>query len=328
MLTRRNLLATAVTDGIVSALAPAKAQQFPNQPFPNRPIKLIVPFPAGGANDTIARLVAQQLSSSLGQPVLIENQAGAGGTIGARSVANASPDGHTLLMGAVSTICISPLLYRLDYDPAKAFAPVAPLATEALAFVASPAVPASSMAELIQHAKAKPGSLNYGSAIGIGPHLMMEMFKRRAGVDIVHVPYRGGAPMITDLIGGQIQLTINNKSVLLPHIMSGKLKALAVTSATRWPELPDVPTFRDTGFADIPSDAWFGVLAPAQTPAPVVDRLSSAISDGLQSDEVRAGFAKLGIEARIGNAREFAALIADEVPRWAAIVKVTGVKID
>jgi len=322
VVTRRTLLTSPVAFAAL-ALAPALAQA-----YPSRPIKLVVPFPAGGANDTIARLLAQQLTSSLTQPVVVENQAGAGGTIGTRAVANASPDGYTLLMAAVSTVCIASLLYRLDYDPAKAFAPVALLATEALTLVASPSLPASTIPELISYAKANPGTLNYGSAIGVAPHIMMELFKIRAGVNIVHVPYRGGAPMIGDLVGGQIQLTINNKSVLLPHIASGKLRALAVTSAARWSELPNVPTLRELGFADIPTETWFGIVAPARTPVHVIERLDTTISAALTSPKVRAGFARLGIAENIGNAQKSAALIADEIPRWAELVKLTGAKLD
>jgi len=305
------------------SLAPALAQV-----YPSRAIKLIVPFPAGGANDTMARLLAQRLSSSLNQPVVVENQAGAGGTIGTRAVAHSIPDGYTLLMAAVSTVCIASLLYRLDYDPTKAFAPVALLASDALALVASPSVPASTLLELINYAKANPGKLNYGSANGIAPHIMMELFKIRAGVNIVHVPYRGGAPMISDLVGGQIQLTINNKSILLPHIASGSLRALAVTSAARWSELPNVPTLRELGFAEIPTETWFGIVAPALTPVHVIERLDAAISEGLKSPEVRAGFARLGVAENIGNARQFAALIADEIPRWAELIKLTGARLD
>jgi tripartite-type tricarboxylate transporter receptor subunit TctC len=323
MLTRRRVLTATVALG-VGALAAAPAQPQSN---PNRPIKLVVPFPAGGANDTIARLVTAHVSSSLAQAIVIENQPGGGGTIGARAVANANPDGHTLLMAAVSTLCIAPLLYPLDYDPAKAFAPVATLATEALALVVTPSVPALTVQELVAYAKSNPGKLNYGSAIGIGPHLMMELFKIKAGINIAHIPYRGGAPVITDLFGGQIQMTINNKSVLLPHIKDGKLRALAVTSRARWPDLPDVPTLDESGFSDIPSETWFGILAPAKTPASTIERINGAIGEALKSQNVRAGFAKLGIETKIGNTQQFAALVADEIPRWAEIVKVTGVKV-
>jgi len=323
MIAKRLLTATATVALIVlTSGVPIGAQD-----YPTRPIKLVVPFPAGGANDTIARQVSQSLSSRLNQPIVIENQSGAGGTIGTKMVANANPDGHTLLMAAVSTLCIAPLLYKLDYDARGAFAPVAPLASEAQVLVAAPSVPAQTIQELVHYAKANPGKLNYGSAVGIAPHLMMELFKLKADINIVHIPYRGGAPVIADLLGGQIQATINNKSVLLPLIKDGRLKALAVNSSSRWPELPDTPTFREAGFADFPPESWFGMLAPAQTPASVIQKLNSAIREGLNSAEVRANFAKQGIDPKIGTTAEFAALIASEIPRWAEIVQVTGVKL-
>jgi tripartite-type tricarboxylate transporter receptor subunit TctC len=297
------------------------------QHYPSRPIKLVVPFPAGGATDTSARLVAQRMQATLGQPVLVENQGGAGGTIGTRQVANAAADGYTLLMGSIGTFGSQPLLYKLDFDPHKAFAPVATVVLDKLVLVVRPSLPVRTIAELVQRAKADPGRLSYGSAIGIGPHLVMELFKVRSATSIVHIPYRGGAPMISDLLAGQIDLTINGKSVLLPHIQAGKLRALAVSSATRWPELPDVPTLAEAGYMDTPYDALFGIVTPAGTPAPVIERLNTVINDGLRSTEMRASFAKLGIEPTISTPAEFAATIAQEVPKWAEIVRVTGVKL-
>jgi tripartite-type tricarboxylate transporter receptor subunit TctC len=296
------------------------------QEYPSHPIKLVVPFAAGGATDTSARIIAQQMHKSLGQPVLVENQGGAGGTIGTRQVAHAAPDGYTLLSGSISTFGSQPLLYRLDYDPHKAFAPVATISIDGQALVVRPSLPAQTVAELVQRAKLDSG-LTYGSSIGIGPHLLIELFKIRTGTSIVHVPYRGGAPMISDLLAGQIDMTINGKSVLLPHIQAGKLRALAVSGQTRWPELPEVPTLIETGTMDAPYDALFGILAPSGTPAPVIERLNAVISEGLRSAETRASFAKLGIEPMIATPAEFAAIIAREVPKWAEIVRITGVKV-
>jgi tripartite-type tricarboxylate transporter receptor subunit TctC len=296
------------------------------QDYPNRPIKLVVPFAAGGATDTSARIIAQQMHKSLGQPVLVENQGGAGGTIGTRQVAHAVPDGYTLLSGSISTFGSQPLLYRLDYDPHQAFAPVATISIEAQALVVRPSLPVQTVAELVQRAKADPG-LTYGSSIGIGPHLLMELFKIRTGTSIVHVPYRGGGPMISDLLAGQIDMTINGKSVLLPHIQAGKLRALAVSGQARWPELPQVPTLIETGTMDAPYDALFGILAPSGTPAPVIERLNTVINEGLRSAETRASFAKLGIEPMITTPAEFTRIIAQEVPKWAEIVRITGVKV-
>jgi tripartite-type tricarboxylate transporter receptor subunit TctC len=192
--------------------------------------------------------------------------------------------------------------------------------------VVNPALPVQSMAELVRYAKANPGQLNYGNAVGIAPHFLVELFKRKTGADIVHVPYRGGAPMIADLLGGQIQMTINGKSVLLPHIREGKLRPIGVTAAARWPELPDVPTLVEGGYLDVPYDTLFGIVAPAGTPAAVIARLNTAVNDALAAPDIRASLARLGIEGRSGTPADFAAAIAQEVPKWAEIVRVTGIK--
>src|SRR5215831_15171699 len=298
------------------------------QSYPVKPIKLVVPFPAGGATDTAARLVAQRLQIGLGQTVVIENQGGAGGTIGARQVATAAPDGYTLMMGSLSTFGTHPVLYKLDYDPMKAFAPVASAVIDKLVMVAGPSLQVKTIQELVAHAKARPGELNYGNAIGIGPHFTAEMFKIKAGVDIRHIPYRGGAPMIADLVAGQIHMTINGKSVLLPHIQAGKVRPLAVTAAERWPELPDVPTMLELGYLDKPYDTLFGVVAPAGTPSAIVAKLNATINDGLRSPESHAVLDKLGIEPLISSPQEFAAMIAEEAPKWAEAVRVTGIKVE
>jgi len=319
--TRAVLSAAAAIALAASAGGAAHAQA-----YPDRPIKLVVPFPAGGATDTSARLVAQRLQTSLGQTIVIENQGGAGGTIGTRQVARAVPDGYTLLMGSIGTFGSQPLLYRLDYDPYKAFVPVATLVIDKLVLVAGPSLQVKTIGELVQYARANPGRLNYGNAIGIGPHLVAELFKIKSGTNIVHIPYRGGAPMISDLVAGQIDMTVNGKSVLLPHIQAGKLRALAVSSAERWTELPQVPTLLEAGYLDAPYDAMFGVVAPAGTPAAVIDKLNGAINEGLRSPEMRASLAQLGIEPIVTSPQEFAAIIAQEVPKWAEVVHITGVK--
>jgi tripartite-type tricarboxylate transporter receptor subunit TctC len=319
MIRVRALIATFLVLGCAS-LATA-------QSFPERPIRLVVPFPAGGGTDTSARLVAQAMSSRLGQSVIIENQSGAGGIIGMRQVATANPDGYTLLMvGTANTFGTAPLLYKLDYDPRKAFAPVAMAAVERQVLVVTPSLPARTLQELVAYAKANPGKLNYGSSIGIIPHFLMELFKVKSGADIVHVPYRGGAPMITDLLAGHIDMTINAKSQLLVHVQAGRLRALAVTSAERWRELPDTPTMTEAGYLDGPYDTLFGVVAPAGTPAAVIDKLNAAVNEGLQAPDVRASFAKLGIEPATGTSAEFAAIIAEGVPKWAEMVRISGIK--
>src|SRR5262249_27511936 len=298
------------------------------QGYPDRPIKLVVPFPAGGATDTSSRLVAARMQAALRQTVVIENQGGAGGTIGTRQVAHAPPDGYTLLMGSIGTFGSQPLLYKLDYDPAKAFTPVATTVVDKLVLVAGPSLPVKTIQALVRHARAFPGKLNYGNAIGIGPHLVTELFKIKSGASIVHVPYRGCAPIIADLLAGQIDMTINGKSVLLPHMQAGKATALGVTSTERWPELPNVPTLTELNYLDAPYDAMFGIVAPAGTPAPVIDKLNAAVNDGLRSSELRASLAKLGIEPMITTPEEFVAIIAREIPKWAEVVRITKVKAE
>jgi tripartite-type tricarboxylate transporter receptor subunit TctC len=312
---------------LAAVLAAAANFAHAQSSYPDRPIKLVVPFPAGGATDTTARLVAQQLQAGLGQTVIIENQGGAGGTIGAKQVAAAAPDGYTLLMGSVGTFGSHPVLYKLDYDPMKAFAPVATAVIDKGVLVAGPSLQVKTIQELVEFARANPGKLNYGNAIGIGPHFVAEMFKVKSGSNIVHIPYRGGAPMITDLLAGQIHMTVNGKSVLLPHIQAGKVRALAVISAERWADLPDVPTLIEAGYIDRPYDTLFGVLAPAGTPSTIIDKLNATINEGLRSPAMRTAFEKLGIEAKITSPQEFAAILAEEAPKWAEAVRVTGIKV-
>jgi tripartite-type tricarboxylate transporter receptor subunit TctC len=310
---------------LASALALGAAAHAQN--YPSRPIKLIVPYPAGGATDNAARLVAQGLQVGLGQSVIIENQGGAGGTIGTRQAANAAPDGYTLLMASIGTFGSQPLLYKLEFDPARAFVPVATVVIDKSALVSGPSLPVKTLGELVQYAKAHPGKLSYGSSIGIGPHFIAELFKIKSGTDIVHIPYRGGAPMIADLIAGQIDMTVNGKSALLPQIQAGKLRVLAVAAGERWPEFPDVPTLVETGYLDTPYDTVFGVVAPTGTPAAVIARLNTTINEALRSPQVRERLAKIGIDPIITTPQEFADIIAREIPKWAAIVKATGIRI-
>ena len=301
------------------------------QSFPEKPIKLVAPFPAGGPTDTTARVVAQSLSARLGQPVVIENQAGAGGTIGAKQVATAAPDGHTLLMIAVAnTFGTAPVFYKLDYDPVKAFAPVATVVVDKLLMVGGPALPAQTVQDVVAYAKANPGKLSYGAPIGIGPHFMMELFKRKVGIDIVHIPYRGSGPVVPDLIGGQVHLTISGKSVLLPFTQGNntRVRPLAVTSPQRWPELPDIPTLLEKSYLDAPYDTLFGIVAPAGTLAPVIAKLNAAINEGLRSSDMKASFTKLGNDPVITTPAEFAAIIAKEGPLWAEAIRVTGIKME
>jgi tripartite-type tricarboxylate transporter receptor subunit TctC len=325
MITRRSLLVAplavaAATGAIVSAAA---------QTYPSRPIKMIVPYPAGGPIDTMARLLGQQLSLRFAQQVVIDNHPGAGSMLGTKAAAGAEPDGYTLLFGSSGSLAVSPALYaNYDLDIVKAFVPVGAVALLPHVLVVAPSVPARSVAEFIAYAKANPGKLNYGASIGTPPHLLSTLFKARAGIDVVYVPYKGSAASVTDLLAGQTQFTIDGLTGLYPLIQDGKVRALAIARAQRWPDLPEVPTLVESGFADFTVDAWTGVAAPAGTPAAIVDVLNRAINESLATPEAKTGLARFSAIAQTGSPQEFAALIASELPKWAAIVKLSGARID
>lgn len=313
----------AVGVGLAGA-SPAAAQT-----FPDHVIKIVVPYPPGGPADVAARLVTQPMTTRLGQSVIIENQPGAGGRTGARAVALSAPDGYTLQLGGTNPNAIAQSLFRnLTFEPVKGFAAVALIAFDSNALVVHPSVPAKTLQELVQYSKANPGKLTSGATVAIGPHICLEMFRVRTGADITFVPYKGAAAAVADLLGGQIQVAMTSKAVLLPLIQEGKLRAVAVTSDERWPELPDVPTVRESGFEGMPGYLWLGLLAPAHTPAAVIDKLNAAVNAGLKSPEVQASFAKLRLETRAMTPQEFAAKLAEEARLWAAAVKESGVTSD
>jgi tripartite-type tricarboxylate transporter receptor subunit TctC len=298
------------------------------QTYPDKPIKLIVPYPPGGPIDTTARVVAQQITQRVGQ-VVVENRPGAGATLGARSVATAEPDGYTLLFGSSGSLAVAPALYsNAGYDALKSFTPVAGVALLPHVFVIAPSLPAKTVAEFVAHAKANPGKLNYGAAIGTPPHLLGTLFKVKAGIDVVYVPYKGSAQSVTDLLGGQTQMTIDGLTGLYPLVSDGRLRALAVASATRWPLLPAVPTLAESGFPDFVIDAWTGVVAPAGTPAEIVAKLNAAINAGLQSAEAKTSLEKISAVAKLGTPADFATFLAAELPKWAEVVKVSGAKVE
>jgi len=325
MITRRSLLvaplALAAAGGaVVSAAA---------QTYPGRPIKMIVPYPPAGPIDTMARLLGQQLSERFGQQVVIDNRPGAGSMLGTRAAAGAEPDGYTLLFGSSGSLAVAPALYaNFDLDIRKAFVPIGAVALLPHVLVVSPSVPAKTVGELIAYAKANPGKLNYGASIGTPPHLLSTLFKTRAGIDVVYVPYKGSAASVTDLLAGETQFTIDGLTGLFPLIQDGKLRPLALARAQRWPELPDVPTLVESGFPDFTVDAWTGVAAPAGTPAAIVDMLNRAINESLASPAAKAGLARFSAIAQTGSPREFAELIASELPKWAAIVRLSGARIE
>ena len=313
------LLASALTFGAANA-----------QPYPNRLIKIIVPFAAGGPADTLARIVANRLSAGLGQSVILDNRPGAGGTIGAKAAAAAEPDGYTLLYGNTAALVIGPAVYASPgYDPAKQFTPVALVGFTYNVMVVNNAFPANSLPEFIALAKARPGKINFASpGYGTPPHMVGEMLKLRAGIDIVHVPYRGSAAALTDIMAGQVELAFENPSVTVPLVQERKLKALGVTGETRNPQLPEVPTMIEGGVPDFVSMSFTGLMAPAGTPPEITRRLNQEVVAGLRSGEMNEMLEKLGVNARPGSPEDFAAFIARETEKWTAVAKQAGIRVE
>ena len=300
------------------------------QTYPVKPIRIVVPFPPGGATDILARDVAQKLTEAWGQQVIVDNRPGAGGNIGSELVAHSAPDGYTLEMGTVGTHAINASLYaKMPYDHVKDFAPVILVAGVPNVLVVNNAVPANSVAELIAYAKANPGKLNFASSgNGTSIHLSGELFKVMAGVQMTHIPYKGSAPALQDLLGGQVQLMFDNLPPSLPQIKAGKVRALAVTSLTRAPALPDVPTVAESGLPGFEASSWFGILAPAGTPPAIVAKLNAEIAKWLATPEAKEKLAKQGANAAGGTPEDFAKHIAAETAKWAKVVKDSGAKID
>ena len=308
--------------GVLAALAFACAAAAA-QNFPTQPVTLVVPFPPGGGTDTGARIIAQRLSAKWGQQVIVDNKAGAAGQIGADIVAKSRPDGYTLLMGNIGTQAINPSLYKkMPYDPDTAFLPISLVAELPLALMINPKVPANTVKELIVLAKAKPGQLSYSSSgAGGGPHLATEMFKQATGTFILHVPYRGGGPAIADLLAGHVQLSTMTVLEASGHIKSGKLKALAVTSAQRVSALPDVPTLAEAVIPGFNSISWIGLLAPKGTPPVVVEKISADLREILAQDDVKARIVGLGGVPRATTPAQFAEMIDTDRKRYAQIIK-------
>ena len=307
---------------------PAAAQ---SAAYPTKPIRLVVPFTPGGSTDILARAIGQELTKAWGQSVIVDNVPGAGGAIGADKVAKAAPDGYTLLMGHIGTLAVNPSLYpKLPYNPVKDFAPVAWVARVPNVLVVHPSVAAKNVRELIAMAKAKPGQLNYGSGgNGSAANLATEYFKLQTGVAMVHIPYRGAAPAVTDLIGGQIQVLFTGAPVVIGHVRSGQLRALAVSSPKRLDALPDLPTVAESiGLKDFEADQWYGVVAPAGTPREVLGRLNTQINAALNTPELKARLAAEGAVAMPGTPEAFGALIVREIARWKPVITSGRVKAD
>ena len=298
--------------------------------YPNRPVRLVVPFSAGGATDVTARVVAERLSEAFGQQVVVDNRAGAGGNIGADNVAKSDPDGHVLLMGTIGTASINQYLYsRMPYDPEKDLTSVALVNEVANGVLVNKDTPARTLAELFALAKSKPGDLNYGTpGNGTSGHMCGELLKYSAKIDMQHVPYRGTGNVIPELLAGRLQVAVDNLPAYIPHIASGALRLLAVTSKERWFTAPDVPTVAEAGVPGFEAVAWFGVQAPAKTPRPVVEKISAAILAALKEPAVLAKLKDVGSAPRPMGPAEFDAFIAAENRKWSEVVRVSGARLD
>ena len=315
---------------IMGAIALALLQPYATQAqsYPNRPIRMVVPFPPGGPNDVIGRLLAQKISEPLGQQVVLDNRGGAGGIIGTDIVAKAAPDGYTILFSGTASLSINPSLYlKLPYDPLKDFSHITLVGTAPSILVMHPAVPVKTIKDLIDLARAKPGKLNFASAgIGTPPHLAGEMFNSMTGVQMVHVPYKGGGPALTDLIAGQVEMYFAGISTALPLIKDGKLRAIAVTSARRTAIMPEMPTIAESGLPGFEIGNWYAIVAPAGTPRPIVMRLNSELNKALAMADVKKRFLDLAADPIGSTPEELAAYNKSEIEKWAKLIKLAGIK--
>jgi tripartite-type tricarboxylate transporter receptor subunit TctC len=313
----------ALVIALLSA-APAFAQS-----YPDRPIRIIVPTPAGGPVDVMARLIAGALPVSLGQNVFVENKPGAGNTLGSRLAAQAAPDGYTLMVSAASGLIMSPMIYSTAGYDASSFAPVALIAETPQLLVVNPQLPAKTVAELVAFVKANPGKLNYSTGgIGTLPHLSAELFKQITGTNIVHVPYKGGGPALVAVVAGETQITFDTVATSLPQARDGKLRVLAVVGPKRVAELPDVPTIREQGFPTISTGAWTALLAPKATPPVIIAKLNAAVNKTLESEPMKSTLAKLGAQPRGGTPQALADYMANETKKWKPIVAALNLKVE
>jgi tripartite-type tricarboxylate transporter receptor subunit TctC len=309
-----------VFSGLIASMAWGQAD------YPNKPIRMIVPFPPGGVTDIVARTVSVKLSAELGQPVVVENRAGASGAIGAELGARAAPDGYTLIMGNISTLGINPITFaKLGYDPVTSFDPISLVAVQPLLITVHPGVPAKNLAELVQLAKSQPGQLNYGTA-GSSIHLAVEQFNSLAGIRMNHIAYKGSAPAITDLVGGQIQVLFDPFSSIYPLVAAGKIRALAVTTEKRAAAAPQLPTVAEQGYAGFDVSSWQGIVVPAGTPKPIIQRLYRGLVTVMASPEVKEKFAQFSAFATASTPEQFAAYIKEELVRWQKVAQQAGVK--
>ena len=319
----------ALLFAMILAIVTAAAAQAQTT-YPNRPIRVVVPFPPGGLNDVVARLVSQRLAENLGQTIVIENRGGATGTIGSAAVAKAAPDGYTILSSGSTTAAVAPHLYsNLPYDQAKDLVAIGRIGAVASIVLVHPSMPANTMSELIAHLKAKPGAINFGSGgSGGSQHIGAELLKTLAGVSITHVPYKGGGPAMIDLVAGQISMMIEPMPSALPQVRAGKVRALAVTTPRRSSALPELPTVAETGIAGYDLTIWLGFFAPAGTPREIIARLNTELARTLNAPDMRERLAQQGVETIVDTPDEFGAYVNSELARWGTVVRDSGAKLD
>jgi tripartite-type tricarboxylate transporter receptor subunit TctC len=321
---RNSILAMSLAVAAACGSGPASAQS-----YPDRPVRIVVPFTAGSPNDVVTRVLAPPLSARLGQPVIVENRPGGGTVIGVKSVLAAERDGYTLLAMSSPTLFLGSLVNEnVTFDPLKELVPIATIGSTALVMVLTPDIPARSLKELVAYANANPAAVNIGYGRGTLPNLSSELLKVVTGANIASIPYRGGAQVVTDMLGGRVQINLGSPATLLPLIRDGRLRALAVTSPTRHPDLPDVPTMIESGYPDIIGTNRWAILGPTGMPEPIVNKLNAEINEILKSADFQAGLRKIGAEPLPGSSQDFARLIADEFKTWAPIVKATGFKLE
>jgi len=325
----RALLAVSLCAGwALHGIGPAQAQA---QDYPNRPIKVVVPFPAGGPTDGMARIISDRLGQVLGQTIVVENRGGgAGGSIGAKFVATSDPDGYTILITPGGSLTTGPAMHtNIGYDPVKVFTPVAQLIDTPQVMAVHEDLPVKSVTELVAYAKTNPGKISWGTqGVGTAPHLLAELFKLETGVNIVTVPYRGTAPMLAAIVAGEIPLVVDPMTTILPHIQSGKLRPLAVTGAARSAKLPNVPTVTEAGYPKLQSSFWLGVVAPSGTSPAIIDKLNAAFRESLKPAETRARLDTLGAEIKIGTPEDFRQMLARELALWTSVVKAAKIQVE
>jgi tripartite-type tricarboxylate transporter receptor subunit TctC len=323
---RRFVMLATVAAGLLFFGVPALAQSN----YPNKPIRLVVPFPPGGGTDILARVIGQKLSESLGQAVVVDNKPGAGGNIGVDAVAKSQPDGYTMVIGQTSNLAVNPTLYpKLPYDPIKDLAPISLVASAPLVMVVAASSPLKSLDDVIAAAKAKPGDVTFASpGSGTVAHLSGELLQQAANVKFQHIPYKGAAQALTDLMGGQVQLYMSSVPTALSQIKGGRIRPLVVTSTKRLADLPDVPTVAESGFKDFETSTWFGLLVRAGTPQTIISKLNSEVNRVLQMPEVREKFASEGAEVVSGTPQQFGDLMKQEIEKWGLVVKESGAKVD